>query len=341
MKEPGCVILGIETSCDDTAAAVVLDGRKILSNCVASQIEIHQKYGGVVPEIASRKHLENLPLVIEAALEQAEIEFGDLSAVAVTYGPGLVGALLVGVSTAKALAYACGIPLIGINHLEGHIYANFLINPQLTYPLIALVVSGGHTDLLYLSGPGSYRVLGRTRDDAAGEAFDKVARVLGLGYPGGPQIEKLAGTGDPKAIPLPRARLSGNSLDFSFSGLKTAVLNFIQRQKREGLNWNPADLAASFQAAIVDPLVDKTVKALHQEGAKTLILAGGVSANVWLREAFQNADLPPGTQVYYPPLELCTDNAAMIAAAGYYRYQRGEISSWNLNAVPNLSLTAK
>ncbi|NLK51019.1 MAG: tRNA (adenosine(37)-N6)-threonylcarbamoyltransferase complex transferase subunit TsaD [Syntrophomonadaceae bacterium] len=341
MKEPGCVILGIETSCDDTAAAVVLDGRKILSNCVASQIEIHQRYGGVVPEIASRKHLENLPLVIEAALEQAEIRFDDLSAVAVTYGPGLVGALLVGVSTAKALAYACGIPLIGINHLEGHIYANFLINPQLTYPLIALVVSGGHTDLLYLSGPGSYRILGRTRDDAAGEAFDKVARVLGLGYPGGPQIEKLAVTGDPQAIPLPRARLSGNSLDFSFSGLKTAVLNFIQRQKREGINWNPADLAASFQAAIVEPLVDKTVKALHQEGVKTLILAGGVSANVWLREAFQNADLPLGTQVYYPPLELCTDNAAMIAAAGYYRYQRGEISSWNLNAVPNLSLTAK
>lgn len=335
-----CVILGIETSCDDTAAAVVVNGRQIVSNCVASQIDIHQKFGGVVPEIASRQHLENLSLVIEEALEQAGIGFADLSAIAVTYGPGLVGALLVGVSTAKALAYARGIPLIGVNHLEGHIYANFLEYPDLSFPLVALVVSGGHTDLLYMEEHGKYRVLGRTRDDAAGEAFDKIARVLGLGYPGGPLIEKLAQAGNPAAIDFPRARLSGDSLDFSYSGLKTAVLNYINQKRMAGQPWSPADVAASFQEAVIEVLVDNTVKAVWREKVETIILAGGVSANSRLREALLASSLPAGTQVYFPSINLCTDNAAMIATAGYYRYRSGEFATLSLNAVPNLALAA-
>ncbi len=339
MTQQSWTVLGIETSCDDTAAAIVQDGRKILANCIASQIAVHQKYGGVVPEIASRQHLENIAWVIEAALEQAQIELTDLSAIAVTHGPGLVGALLVGVSTAKALAYARGIPLIGVNHLEGHIYANFLENPDLELPLVALVVSGGHSDLLYMSEHGQYRSLGRTRDDAAGEAFDKVARVLGLGYPGGPVLEELAKAGRPEAIPFPQARLNKDSLDFSFSGLKTSVLNYINRARQSGEDFNAADLAASFQQAVVKALVDKTVKAVWREQVPTLLLAGGVSANTRLREALREAALPPGTRVCYPSLPLCTDNAAMIATAGYYRLIKGERSSLALNAVPNLTLT--
>lgn len=338
MEQKSCIILGIETSCDDTAAAVVRDGRKILSNCIASQIDVHQKFGGVVPEIASRQHLENISWVIEEALEQAQLDFNDLSAIAVTHGPGLVGALLVGVSTAKAIAFAKGLPLIGVNHLEGHIYANFLENPDLELPLVALVVSGGHSDLLYMSEHGKYQILGRTRDDAAGEVFDKVARVLGLGYPGGPVIQELAKAGNAAAIPFPRARLNGDSLDFSFSGLKTSVLNYVNRVRMAGADWNSADLAASFQEAVVGALMEKTVKAVWRENVGTLILAGGVSANSRLREALLNAALPPGTRVCFPSLPLCTDNAAMIATAGYYRYLKGERSSLSLNAVPNLAL---
>lgn len=336
-----CIILGIESSCDDTGAAVVVNGREILSNCLASQIDVHQKFGGVVPEIASRKHLENLPLVIEEALEKAGVSFEDLSAIAVTYGPGLVGALLVGVSMAKALAYAKGIPLVGVNHLEGHIYANFLEYPDLQFPLIALVVSGGHTDLIYMPEHHNYQLLGKTRDDAAGEAFDKIARALGLGYPGGPLIEKLAREGNAQAISFPKARLSGGELDFSFSGVKTSVLNYINKAKMRNEKWNLADVAASFQKSVVDALVEKTVKAVQYKNVKTLVLAGGVAANSILRKELGLAlDMPEGVRVCYPPLHLCTDNAAMIAAAGYYRYRQREYSPLTLNAVPNLAITS-
>ncbi|MDD4335378.1 MAG: tRNA (adenosine(37)-N6)-threonylcarbamoyltransferase complex transferase subunit TsaD, partial [Desulfotomaculaceae bacterium] len=276
-------ILALETSCDETAASVVADGVKILSNIISSQVDVHQKFGGVVPEVASRKHLELLNHVVEEALLEAGLEFGDLDALAVTYGPGLVGALLVGVSAAKTLAYGLDLPLLGINHIEGHIYANFAVEPDLQFPLICLVVSGGHTDLVYMEKHGSYQMLGKTRDDAAGEAFDKVARTLGLGYPGGPLIEHLAGTGDPGAIKLPRAYLEKGSLDFSFSGLKSAVINYLHRAGQKHEEVNKADLAAGFQQAVVDVLVDKTIEAAVETGVSTILLAGGVAANKKLR----------------------------------------------------------
>jgi N6-L-threonylcarbamoyladenine synthase len=332
------LILGIETSCDETAAAVVKDGRKILSNVVASQIDLHAPYGGVFPEIASREHVLKIVPVIEEALKNAGIPLRDLAAIAVTYGPGLAGSLLVGVNTAKAVAFANDLPLIGINHLEGHIYANWLeasasspiANP---FPSVALIVSGGHSEIVLMRGHNDYLLLGRTLDDAAGEAFDKVARLLGLGYPGGPAIQEAAQDGDPDAFKLPRAWLRG-SHDFSFSGLKTAVLHLVQ--SFDGKRKLPvADIAASFQAAITDVLVEKTVRAAAEFGATQILLAGGVAANTRLRKMMlARADVP----MLIPPPKLCIDNGAMIASAAWWHLQRGERSSWDLDVVPSLRL---
>lgn len=331
-------ILGIETSCDETSAAVVVDGRDVRSNIISSQVDIHKKFGGVVPEVASRKHLEMMNAVIQEALDRAGIGFKDLDAVAVTYGPGLVGALLVGVAAGKAMAYALDIPLLGINHLEGHVYANFLETPQLPFPLLCLVVSGGHTDLVLVNGYGDYEVVGRTRDDAAGEAFDKVARVLGLGYPGGPVIDRVARNGDPAAIDLPRAYLEEGSLDFSFSGLKTAVVNYAHRARQQGESVDKESLAASFQQAVVDVLVDKTMAAVDKYGTRVVMLAGGVAANSALRRQLSERAKNKGMKLVCPPPVLCTDNAAMIACAGYYKYLRNDFAPLTLNAVPNLKL---
>lgn len=333
------VILAIETSCDETSAAVITGpGPGILSNIITSQIPVHQKFGGVVPEIASRKHVELLNNVVDEAMKEAGISFQDLSAIAVTYGPGLVGALLVGVSSAKAMAFGLGIPLIGVNHMEGHIYANFLAHPGLAFPLVCLVVSGGHTDLVYMEDHGCYEILGRTRDDAAGEAFDKIARAMGLGYPGGPLIDKLAQEGNPEGIALPRAFLEPDSLDFSFSGLKSAVLNYLNKAQMQGEEINKADLAASFQRAVTDVLVEKAIMAVQNRGVKSLVLAGGVAANRQLRERLAGEGEKIGIEVKYPPLLLCTDNAAMIGCAAYYKYLAGEFAPLSLNAVPNLPL---
>ena len=331
-------ILGIETSCDETSAAVLLNGTDLLSHVIASQITTHQKYGGVVPEIASREHSLHWQGVVQQALEEAKLDYTELSAVAVTYGPGLVGSLLVGVSAAKALAYALGIPLIGVNHLEGHIYANFLHTPDLKFPLLTLLVSGGHTHLILLRGHGDYQVLGQTRDDAVGEALDKVARTLGLGYPGGPQIQTKAKDGDATAFNFPRAMLEPGSLDFSFSGMKSAVLNTLNSAQMKGQELNVADLAASFQQAVVDVLVRKTILALKQTGVKTLLLAGGVADNELLRDTLTLELHQIQVRLVYPPPLFCTDNGAMIATAGYYRYLAGDFAPWTLNAIPGLNL---
>ena len=332
------IILGIETSCDETSAAVLAGGNRLLSHVVASQIPTHQKYGGVVPEIASREHSLHFLPVIEAALNGAGLDFFDLQAIAVTNGPGLVGSLLVGVSGAKAMAFAAWVPLIGVNHLEGHIYANFLEHPDIRFPLLALLVSGGHTHLILLREHGCYVVLGRTRDDAAGEALDKVARSLGLGYPGGPQIEKIAQDGNPGEFDFPRALLEPESLDFSFSGMKSAVLNTLNSAKMKGETLSIPDLAASFQMAVIDVLVQKTLHALQRNKVKTVALAGGVAANRLLRERLHQVLKPQGISLIYPSPGLCTDNGAMIAAAGYYRYLAGDFAAWTLNAVPGLDL---
>lgn len=332
------LILAIETSCDETSAAVVADGSKILSNIISSQVDVHRKFGGVVPEVASRKHLELLNQVVSEALAEAGVGFNDLNAVAVTYGPGLVGALLVGVSAAKAFAYGLDLPLVGVNHLEGHIYANFLVEPGLSFPLLCLVVSGGHTDLVLAEKHGRYRVVGRTRDDAAGEAFDKVARTLGLGYPGGPLIDRLAADGDASAINLPRAYLEKGSLDFSFSGLKSAVINYLHRAGQRGEEVNKADLAASFQKAVSDVLIDKTLAAARETGVSTILLAGGVASNSGLRACLAESAGRESLRVVIPAPVLCTDNAAMIACAAYYKFLRGAFAPLTLNAVPDLKL---
>lgn len=323
------VILGIETSCDETAASVVRDGREILSDIIASQVDLHAKFGGVVPEIASRKHLELLNPVIKEALDTAHVCFSDLNAVAVTNRPGLLGALLIGVSAAKAVSAAMEIPLMGVHHLEGHIYANFLVNPELEFPFVCLVVSGGHSDLVLVKGHGDYKMLGRTRDDAAGEAFDKSARVLGLGYPGGPVIDRLAKEGNPEAIHFPRAKLEG-TLDFSFSGLKTAVIRFF---REHGSDFRIEDIAASFQAAVVDMLVENTMKAAELTGVRHIALAGGVAANSGLQRRMREEAAKRGIGLTYPPPRLCTDNAAMIACAGYYYLLRGEIDGLDLDTI--------
>ncbi|WP_407313261.1 tRNA (adenosine(37)-N6)-threonylcarbamoyltransferase complex transferase subunit TsaD [Desulfosporosinus sp. SB140] len=332
------IILGVETSCDETSAAVLVDGFDLRSHIISSQIMTHQKYGGVVPEIASREHSLHIQPVVQQALAEADVGFTDLSAIAVTYGPGLVGSLLVGVSGAKAMAYAAGIPLIGINHLEGHIYANFLNHQDLEFPLLALLVSGGHTHLILFEAHGKYRVLGYTRDDAAGEALDKVARALGLGYPGGPQIQKAAQNGDKQAFKFPRAMLEPGSLDFSFSGMKSAVLNTLNSARMRGETLNVPDLAASFQQAVVDVLVHKALMAIQQTGVQTLLLAGGVAANSLLRETLEYELVQRKVRLVYPQPILCTDNGAMIAAAGYYHYRAGNFAPWTLNAVPGLNL---
>jgi N6-L-threonylcarbamoyladenine synthase len=332
------LLLALETSCDETSAAVLRDGTDILSNIISSQIDVHKKFGGVVPEVASRKHLELINGVLKEALEQAGTDFSRLSAVAVTYGPGLVGALLVGVAAAKAIAFAQDIPLLGVNHLEGHLYANFLVEPGLYFPLLCLVVSGGHTDLVVMSGHGSYRLVGSTRDDAAGEAFDKVARTLGLGYPGGPLIDRLAMQGDEEAIALPRAYLEKDSLDFSFSGLKSAVINYRHRALQRGEEINKANLAAGFQRAVVDVLVDKTLAATSRYRVNTVLLAGGVAANRRLRDCLALACQARGLHLVVPPPVLCTDNAAMIACAAYYKFLRCDFAPLTLNAVPGLKL---
>ncbi|AZK60572.1 tRNA (adenosine(37)-N6)-threonylcarbamoyltransferase complex transferase subunit TsaD [Candidatus Desulforudis audaxviator] len=332
------ILLGVETSCDETAAAVVENGHLVRSNTIASQFDLHGKFGGVVPEVASRRHLESINPVIRQALEEADVSFRDLDGVAVTYGPGLAGSLLVGLMAAKTIAYALDIPLFGINHLEAHIYANFLVAPDLPFPLLCLIVSGGHTDLVLITRLGEYRLLGRTRDDAAGEAFDKVARVLELGYPGGPLIEKLAREGDPEAVPFPRAYLEEGTLDFSFSGLKTAVINYLDRARREGRKVAEADVAAGFQQAVVSVLVDKVLAAARVHRPGRILLAGGVAANRVLVRELERRAAAEGFGVTVPPPVFCTDNAAMVACAGYYRYLHGDSSPLTLNALAGLGL---
>lgn len=330
------LILGIETSCDETAAAVVADGRTMLSNIIASQIEDHQKFGGVVPEIASRKHLEIVNQVVEQALREAGVSFSDISAIAVTHGPGLVGALLVGVNTAKTLAYALNKPLVAVNHVLAHVAANYLVHP-ITFPVVCLVVSGGHTSLLYLQSRTDATLLGATRDDAAGEAFDKVARVLELGYPGGPAVDRKAKEGNPQAYLFPRA-FSGqdDTFDFSFSGLKSAVINTLHTSKQRGEVINTADAAASFQHAVVEILVEKTRLAARLKQANTVLLAGGVAANSLLRTRLSQALQADGRELLFPPLVLCTDNAAMVAAAGYDLHLKQQYAGLDLNATPVL-----
>ncbi|TKD66311.1 tRNA (adenosine(37)-N6)-threonylcarbamoyltransferase complex transferase subunit TsaD [Pseudalkalibacillus hwajinpoensis] len=330
------IILGIETSCDETAVAIVKGGKEVVANVVASQIESHKRFGGVVPEIASRHHVEQMTLILKEALDEADLSMEDIDAIAVTEGPGLVGALLIGVNTAKALAFAHQKPLIGTHHIAGHIYANQLIT-DLSYPLLALVVSGGHTELVYMEAEGEFKVIGETRDDAAGEAYDKVARTLQLPYPGGPHIDRLAQDGE-ESIVLPRAWLEKGSYDFSFSGLKSAVINTVHNAKQRNEELKPEDLAASFQASVVDVLVTKTLRAAEEYGVNQVLLAGGVAANSGLRNALKEAFDGTNAELVIPPLHYCTDNAAMIAAAGTIAYRKGKRSSLQLNANPGLEL---
>lgn len=338
MEEKDVYILAIESSCDETAAAVVKNGREVLSNIISSQIELHTIYGGVVPEIASRKHIEKINQVIEEALQQAEVTLQDITAIAVTYGPGLVGALLVGVSAAKAISFATNIPLIGVHHIEGHISANYIENKNLEPPFICLVVSGGHSHLVKVKDYGEYEIIGRTRDDAAGEAFDKVARAIGLGYPGGPKIDKLAKEGNEDAIHFPRAKVVDNPYDFSFSGLKSAVLNYLNGCQMKGEAICEADVAASFQKAVIEVLVEHSLHAVKEFGMNKFAIAGGVASNSSLRKAFEEECAKRQIEFYHPSPVFCTDNAAMIGTAGYYEYLKGTRSGMNLNAVPNLKL---
>lgn len=333
-------ILAIESSCDETAAAVVRNGREVLSNIISSQIDLHTLYGGVVPEIASRKHTERINQVIAEALQTAGMTLREMDAIAVTYGPGLVGALLVGVSAAKAISFASGIPLIGVHHIEGHISANYIEHKDLEPPYVCLVVSGGHSHLVQVTDYGEYEIMGRTRDDAAGEAFDKVARAIGLGYPGGPKIDKVAKEGNPDAIKFPRAKVADAVYDFSFSGLKSAVLNYLNSCEMKGIEISQADVAASFQKAVVDVLVEHSMNAVQERGAKKFAIAGGVASNSALRSALEEACNERGIAFYRPSPVLCTDNAAMIGAAAYYEYRKGVRHGYDLNAVPNLKLGA-
>ncbi len=330
-------VLAIESSCDETAAAVVVNGRQVLSNVISSQIELHKLYGGVVPEIASRKHIEKINQVIEEALAEAKVVLDDIDVIGVTYGPGLVGALLVGVAEAKAIAYASGKPLVGVHHIEGHVSANYIAHEELEPPFMCLIVSGGHTHLVRVEAYGKYEIIGRTRDDAAGEAFDKVARAIGLGYPGGPKIDKLSKEGNPDAISFPKAKMEGE-YDFSFSGVKSAVLNYINSCEMKNITYSQADIAASFQKAVVEVLVEKSIAATKHFGMNKLVIAGGVAANQTLRTSMEDACKKEKIEFYYPPPILCTDNAAMIGAAAYYEYLDGTRHGWDLNAVPNLKI---
>lgn len=335
------VILAVESSCDETAAAVVRNGREVLSNIISSQIELHTLYGGVVPELASRKHIEKINQVMEQALKEAGRELADLDAVAVTYGPGLVGPLLVGVSAAKAVSFASGLPLIGVHHIEGHISANYIEHKDLEPPFVCLVASGGHSHLVVVKDYGKYEVLGRTRDDAAGEAFDKVARAIGLGYPGGPKIDKVAKEGNPDAIAFPRAKVGDSDYDFSFSGLKSAVLNYLNSCEMKGESICQADVAASFQKAVVDVLTEHSMAAVERCGLRKFAIAGGVASNSALRQALEEACAERNVAFYRPSPLLCTDNAAMIGAAAYYEYVQGVRHGLDLNAVPGLKLMSR
>ncbi len=336
MEQKDIYILGIETSCDETAASVVKNGREVLSNVISSQIDTHTLYGGVVPEIASRKHVERVNQVISEALEEAKLSLDEITAIAVTYGPGLVGALLVGVSVAKAISFAKGIPLVGVHHIEGHVSANYIEHTDLKPPFMSLVVSGGHTHLIMVEGYGKYRIIGRTRDDAAGEAFDKVARAIGLGYPGGPKIDRISKLGNGKAIMFPRAKVNESEYDFSFSGLKSAVLNYINGCEMKNEEIIQADVAASFQEAVVDVLVERSMHAVKEFQVKEFAIAGGVASNSALRKAMEEACKKEGVELFYPSPIFCTDNAAMIAVAGYYEFLEGTRHGYDLNAVPNL-----
>lgn len=331
-------ILAIESSCDETAAAVVRNGREVLSNVIYSQIDLHTLYGGVVPEIASRKHIDKINQVVEKAIADSGMELKDMDAIAVTYGPGLVGPLLVGVSFAKALAYGANLPIIGVHHIEGHICANYIANKELEPPFMCLIVSGGHTHLVKVADYGKYEILGKTEDDAAGEAFDKVARAIGLGYPGGPKIDKVSKSGNPEAIKFPRAKVGGSEYDFSFSGLKSAVLNYLNTASMNNETIVTEDVAASFQQAVIDVLVGHSMEALSQYGFKKFAIAGGVASNSGLREAFENACKEREIEFFLPPPILCTDNAAMVGSAAYFEYISGVRHGLDLNAVPNLKL---
>ena len=332
-------ILAIESSCDETAAAVVLNGREVLSNIIASQISIHEKFGGVVPEVASRKHVEAISAVVTEALDEANLTLEDIDAIGVTYGPGLVGALLVGLQYAKGLAFATKKPLIGVNHIEGHISANFIEHKELEPPFVNLVVSGGHTYIVYMEDYGKFEIMGETRDDAAGEAYDKIARAIGLGYPGGPKIDKLSKEGNPDAIKFPRANFhDGKTLDFSFSGLKSSVLNYLNVSQMKGQEINKADVAASFQKAVVGFLVDNAMKACKIKQVNKIAVAGGVASNTCLRDTLISEGKKRGIEVLFPEFILCTDNAAMIGSAAYFEYINGRVSNLNINAVPNLKL---
>ena len=337
-KQKDVLILAIESSCDETAAAVVKNGRSVLSNVISSQIDLHKLYGGVVPEIASRKHIEKINQVIEEALKEADTTLDDLDAIAVTYGPGLVGALLVGVAEAKAISFAKNLPLVGVHHIEGHISANYIENLDLEPPFLRLVVSGGHTHLVVVKDYGEFEILGRTRDDAAGEAFDKVARAIGLGYPGGPKIDKLSKQGNAYAMDFPKAKVADAPYDFSFSGVKSAVLNHLNKCKMMGEPVVEADIAASFQRCVVEVLVEHAIAAARDYHISKLAIAGGVASNQTLRNAMEQACEKNGIQFYHPSPIFCTDNAAMIGVAGYYEYIKGTRHGWDLNAVPNLKL---
>lgn len=325
------IILGIESSCDETSVAIVKNGREVLSNVINTQISIHELYGGVVPEIASRNHVENISPVMKEALKEANIKIDDVDGIACTYGPGLVGALLVGVSYAKALSYAANKPLIGVNHIQGHIAANYITYKDLKPPFLTLLISGGNTQLVLVKDYTKFEILGKTRDDAVGEAFDKIARVIGLGYPGGPKMDKLAQEGTPNIV-LPKVHIDG--LDFSFSGLKTAIINLHHKTP----DINKADLAASFEKDVAEILLENTKKAVKETNINKIALAGGVSANSYIRKAFKELEEKENIKIYYPELKLCTDNAAMIASAGYYNFLKGNFSDLKLNAVPNLKL---
>ena len=332
------ITLAIESSCDETAASVLKNGREVLSNIISTQIDIHKKFGGVVPEVASRKHIENIDIVVQQAIDEAGITMNDIDHIAVTYGPGLVGALLVGLSYAKAMAYALDIPLVGVNHIEGHLSANYIVHKDLEPPFITLIVSGGHTHLVEVKDYGEYNILGRTRDDASGEAFDKVARAMGLGYPGGPIIDGLSKEGNPHAIEFPRAYID-DGYDFSFSGIKSSVLNYLNAKRMKKEEFVAADVAASFQNAVTDVLAKKAIKAAKEKGYKIVTLSGGVASNSGLREKVAALGEENGIDVKFPPPILCTDNAAMIGCAGYYRYIKGRVDGMDLNAVPNLQIT--